>query len=339
MPAVDLPDRRRRLAVAGVAGVLAIIAAAAAPERQRLRHYDHVAFVEAVRRVRGGDGVYQAFIAGMEHIGAYVDEVRAVRQPWILALWGLLPESALRWSFFLIVAFGGAVVASRFTRRPEIGLAVGAWVAIAGVYGGVDAWLIFELWTVPLVLGCCLAWLRERDWIAAVFALGAVLLRETAVLLPLGFLAGAAWQRRSIKPWLGALAVAAVVLALHWYWAEPYLDPEGRSATLAGTGGFRAVAAMTSILGFSTTLSSLSDVVGLAVWMIGLVLLWRSALRPALPLALIPLLGLVVNRPYWGFLAMPLCLTALGGLPPWPGGRAPWRTPPPQPRQEATTGP
>lgn len=323
MRPVDARLRHRRLAVAAAAIASALVAGAASPERQELRHFDHVAYLETVRRIRAGEGLYEASVHGLERIGASVDQVRAVRQPWVFGVWALVAEDVLRWSFFLAVAAAAAILASRLTRHPEVGLAVGAWAAVVGVYGGVDAWLIFELWTVPLILGCSLAWMRERDWIAAACALAVVLLRETAVLLPLGFLMAAWWQRRSIKPWLTALVIGAVMLVLHWRWAQPYLDPAGQSAPLAGTGGFEAVAAMPSILGFSKTLTELSDVVGLIIWMIGLALLWRSALRPALPLALIPVLGFAVNRPYWGFLAMPLCIAALGGLPPWPKGRAP----------------
>ena len=66
----------------------------------------------------------------------------------------------------------------------------------------------------------------------------------------------------------------------------------------------------------------------LAAAVSGLLLLWRSALRPTVALALMPLFGLVVNRPYWGFLAMPLCVVALGGLPPVAIIRAPAGTPP-----------
>lgn len=336
---VDVRVRHRQLGVAATSGTLAVVAAGAAPDRQGLRHFDHVAYSETIRRVRDGEGLYEASIHGLEYIGASVDQARAIRQPWIFAVWALVPEDALRWSFFVVVALGAAIAASRLARQPEVGVAVGAWVAVAGVYGGVDAWLIFELWTVPLVLACCVAWIRGHDWAAAACALAVVLLRETAVLLPIGFFVSAWWQRRPLRPWVLALAAAATVLVLHWRWAQPYLDPEGRSASLIGTGGLEAVAAMTSILGFSTTLSALSDVVGLGVWSVGVVLLWRSALRPALPLALIPALGLAVNRPYWGFLAMPLCITALGGLPPWPDHRATWRTRPLRRRPAATTAP
>lgn len=326
---MELRARRRLVLVTSAVG--ALVAAACAPERQTLRHLDHVAFLEAHRALRAGAGLHDAFIAGMQHIGVSIDQARAFRQPWVFLLWQALPEDALRWAFFVVVAFGAAVAASRVARRPEAGIAVGGWAAVAGVYGGVDAWMLYELWAVPLVLGTCWAWLSGRDRTAAALALGAVLLRETAVLLPLGFLVGAWALRRPLRPWLASLGAAALALALHWWLAASYLDPDGRSAALLGTGGLGAVAGMTSFLVWPVP-------VGVAVWAVGTVLLWRSALRPAVALAALPLTGLVVDRPYWGFLVVPLCITALGGLGPWPG-RAPSPTPPPPLRRVATTAP
>jgi hypothetical protein len=199
------------------------------------------------------------------------------------------------------------------------------------VFSGVDAWLLVELWAVPLILLPGVAWHGGRDGVAAALAFATVATRETSVLLPLGFLAAAWWLRRPVRPWLLALGGGAAVLGLHWWAASSHLYAEGNSAALAGTGSAVAVISMTSYL-------VLPDWLGLAVWCAGLVLLWRSELRPAVLIALTPLFGLVVNRPYWGFLAMPLCITALGGLPPWPGHAAS-RTPNPRPRSEATRAP
>jgi hypothetical protein len=324
--------RARRRLVLGACAAAAVVAAAASPERQRVHHLDHAAYLHTYHLVRAGTGLYEAAVAGVEHIGASVDQVRVLRQPWVYELWALLPPDALRWSFFVVVAFGSAALAAHVARHPEVGVAAGAWVAVAGVYGGVDAWLLFELWAVPFVLGTCLAWLRGRDGIAAACALGAMLLRETAVFLPLGFLV-AAWRLgRPLRPWVVATGAAGAALAFHWHVASGYLDPDGGSARLLWTGGLDAVAYMTSFL-------VVPELVGLALWALGAVLLWRSALRPALALALLPLTGMVVNRPYWGFLVMPLCVTALGGLPPWRPARAPSRTPQSPPRQAATTAP
>lgn len=326
---MEVTDRGRRVGVSAVAAVAAVAAAAAAPVRQHYRHFDHVAFLDTFRRVRDGEGLYPASIAGLERIGAHIDQARALRQPWIFRVWALVPEDALRWSFFVVVALTATLLAARLARHPEVGLLVGVWVARAGVFGGVDAWLLFELWAIPFVLGTCLAWREGRDGLAAALSLGAMLLRETAVLLPLGFLVAARRRGRPVSPWLLSMAAAAAVLALHWSIAQDYLDPAGRSARLAGTGSLGAVADMTSFI-------AIPPVLGLAVWGAGLVLLWRSELRPAVLLASMPVLGIFVDRPYWGFLAMPLCITALGGLSPWQS-RGPSRTRLRRPDRGATT--
>jgi hypothetical protein len=258
--------------------------------------------------VRGGEGLYQASVDGLAVIGASVDQARALRQPWIFQLWAAVPDSWLLPLFFAVVVLGSTALAVRLVTFKPAALLVGAWAATAGVFYGVDAWLLFELWAVPLVLGACLAWIHRLDWVAAACCVGAVALRETAVLLPLGFLAAAILQRRSPWPWIAGLATSAAILALHWSIAARYLDPEGRSAALLGTGSVDAVAYMTSFL-------VLPDALGVVLWAVGVALLWRSQLWPTVPLALMPLTGLLVNRPYWGFLAMPLCVLALGGLP------------------------
>jgi hypothetical protein len=296
-----------RITVA-VAAVAAAVGAVVAPTRQSSRHLDHKAYLATVRLVRGGEGIYQASVDGLAAIGASVDQARALRQPWMFAVWALVPDSWLLPLFFAVVVFGSTALAVPLVRVKPMALLVGAWAATAGVFYGIDAWLLFELWAVPLIIGACLAWVRRLDWVAAACCVGAVGLRETAVLLPLGFLAAAVVQRRSLWPWVAGLATSVAILALHWRLAADFLDPEGRSAALLGTGSIPAVGWMTSFL-------VLPDALGVVLWAVGLALLWRSQLRPAVPLALMPLTGLLVNRPYWGFLAMPLCVLALGGLP------------------------
>jgi hypothetical protein len=326
----ETPDRRpldlltgrgATVATTVAAVLLAAGAAVVAPAEQTRRHYDHVAYEAAVGFVRDGRGLYQGSMDGLLEIGASVDQARAVRQPWLLGAWSVVPEGWLQPLFFGVVVLGSTLLAIRLVRYKPVALLVGTWAATAGVFYGVDAWLLFELWAVPCVLGSAVAWVGRRDWLAAACCVAACAIRETAVLLPLGYLASAIVVGRPWRPWAAGLATSAALLAVHWGVAAGYLDPDGASAPLLGTGSLEAVVWMTSFL-------VLPDLVGLALWCAGLLLLWRSALRPTVALALMPLFGLVVNRPYWGFLAMPLCVVALGGLPPVAIIRAPAGTPP-----------
>lgn len=306
-----LQGRAAALATGAFAVVATAVAAVAAPDQQDSRHLDHIAYEASVELMRDGQGMYEASIGGLLEIGASVDQARAVRQPWLLGAWSIVPDGWLQPLFFAFVVLGSTLLALCLVRYKPVALLVGAWAARAGIYYGVDAWLLFELWAVPFILGSAVAWVGRRDWAAVACCVAACAIRETAVLLPLGYLAAALVQGRPWKPWVAGLATSGLLLAGHWVAAADHLDPDGSSARLLGTGSVQAVAWMTSFL-------VLPDAVGLAVWAVGLWLLWRSALRPTVALAAIPLLGLLVNRPYWGFLAMPLCIVALGGLPPAP---------------------
>jgi hypothetical protein len=293
-----------------------VVAAVVAPTEQRRRHFDHIAFERAIERGKDGAGLYQAFVDGLAAIDSVVTQVRSVRQLWLLAAWVAIPAAALQPTYFGFVVLGSTAVAASMQRYPIAALLLAGWLARAGVFGGVDAWLLFELWCTPFILGSCLAWVRGRDGAAALAALGAVLVRETAVLLPLGMLVAARSQGRPIRPWVASLAAGAAALGLHWFWSIDHLADEGNEAAIIGTGSSGAVISMTHFI-------VLPAVVGLLLWVVGLVLLWRSALRGAVGLAAMPALGFLVDRPYWGFLAMPLCVLALGGLPPWPGPEEP----------------
>jgi hypothetical protein len=303
-----LQGRAAEMWTAVVAVVGTVVAAAMAPAAQESRHLDHVAYEASVRFMGDGQGMYDASINGLLVIGASVDQARAVRQPWLLGTWSLLPEGWLQPAFFAFVVLGSTLLALKLVRCKPAALLVGAWAATAGVFYGVDAWLLFELWAVPFIIGSALAWVRGSDWAAVACCVAACAIRETAVLLPLGYLAAAVVVGRPWKPWVAGLATSGLLLAGHWIAVADHLDPDGGSAALLGTGSVEAVVWMTSFL-------VLPDLLGLALWAVGLWLLWRSALRPTIALAAIPVLGLLVNRPYWGFLAMPLCVVALGGLP------------------------
>lgn len=347
-------NERWRRSVLIAAAVASALAAAAAPGRQRFRHFDHDAFREAIRRIHGGAGLYEGFVAGMNSIGSFPGQVRAVREPWLFGVLALLPTTWVQPAFFVSVVFASAAVSASIAARPMIGLVIGAYLALVGIYGGIDVWLVSELWCVPLILGACAAWLRGRDGWAAALVVAAVLVRETTAPLLFTFGAAALAQRRPLRPWGAGIGVTVAALALHWYLASDWLADEGNEAAVVGSGGLDAIARMTGLhlLGapgghldaaLDVNTSTLMNGLGAVLWAVGVVLLWRSALRPALGVALVPLLGVLADRAYWGFLAMPVCLLALGGLPgypvtPEPAGAAS-RTPPWRRGREATTAP
>ena len=122
------------------------------------------------------------------------------------------------------------------------------------------------------------------------------------------------------------------MLAFHWILVQDHLEEGGRSAPLNDTGDLLAVLKATSFLVAPWA-------VGFAVWALGLYCLWHSRLRPAVLMAAIPLTSLVFDRPYWGWLAMPLCIVGIGRVLGRGTTRAASPTSPEQPHPEATAEP
>lgn len=304
------PVLRRRALLGAV--VLSLVfagwGAATAPERQTLRHLDHEAYELTLDAMRDGAAYYPAYRDAYGQLGVDLGRARAFRQPALFLLERLVPAGALLATFFVLPVLATSLLGAHLSAVPPVGALAGVWVARAGVLFGVDAWLLAELWAVPLVAGSCLAWLRGRAGAAAALACAAVLVREVAVLLLLGLLADAIWRRRAIRPYVVALVVSLAAYAAHVAVAGRYVVEPGNDADLLGTGDAGAVADMTGFLVFQ------EPVLGLLAWFAGLAAVVAFRLWPLLPLALLPLAGVVVDRPYWGWLFMPVLVACLPGV-------------------------
>ncbi len=271
-------------------------------------HYDHFLFLQTVSYMDHGASYYDAFEAAYQDLGVTIGRATAIRPPAPFLLWWALPAQLLYASFLVLVVFGSSVLALGLTRRPWIVLVLTAFLLLAGRpargTGGVtEYWLLVELWCVPLVLGCLLAWRTRRDGIAAACALGATAFREIAVVLLIGGLL-AAWRAgRPIKPWVVATAAATTYYAIHFAIATTYARGSGNEAQLFGTADLPS-----SVLDMIWTLA-LAFPVGVALLVLAVMrLLRKGELILMGPLFALPLAGLVVDRPYWGFLFSPLML-------------------------------
>ncbi len=301
---MPLPDclRTRRLAAcgAGVATTLAYWLALPAGGADT----DQVAYVRMLERMRAGQGYYEAHRDAFAEQLILVSQSRSIRMPVVFLFWARFPPGAWFGLFCVCVVVGATVVLTRLTNRPLAALPVTLYLLFAGRtidhWGDtpVDAFLLPEVWVVPFVAGSLVAWRRQRWWLAVLLAVGAVLLRELAVLLLLGGLLSAHIERKPRAPWLAGLGVAAVAYGLHYALAADYLSPVGNEAPLLGTARIPW-----SMLAMMDNAVPGPLVFGGVLWAIALWKLWlRRELLFFGPYLSLPLTGLIVDRPYWGLM-------------------------------------
>ena len=271
---------------------------------------DHVTFLHTLSEMRRGAGYYPAYRASFRDYGIRLGGPRSFRFPGLFLLWRWIPPPALYAAFLIIVVGGTAAILLFLTRRPLLILPVVAYLLLAGrtpggAHGGVESWLLVEEWAAPLIAGCLLAWQRQRWWWAAGLAAAALLMREiTLPLLAVGLVASIVVGHPR-KPWLAAGFVGFGLFGLHSYLASTYTLPNGNEAALFGTGH-----PPSSVLGMTSWEVPGGVAVGFIVWALAAgrarhlgLIAW-----PAAGLLAIPLSGLLVDRPYWGLVVIPLAI-------------------------------
>jgi hypothetical protein len=276
-------------------------------------HLDHLAFLETLRRMRSGQGYYTAlrdtFAADW---GVRLGGPRSYRLPYLFEVLRFVPEAWLLAVFALVVVIGTGVLLAAATDRPLAAVPVTAFLLVAArnprLLDGIESWMLVELWTVPLLALSYWGWRRDRPWVAALAAAAAALTRELAwPVLLLGLLL-AGGRHGSRRPWAVAIAVGVAGTALHVVAAMGAGSSDGTEATLFGTG--RPPGSVVAML-----LWGWPPALGLVVWALaGVHLVRRRSPAPAAALLALPLLGVLVDRPYWGILATPFALLWAGEL-------------------------
>ena len=123
----------------------------------------------------------------------------------------------------------------------------------------------------------------------------------------MGGVLSAVVRRRSWWPWVAAAAAAGALYGLHASLLAPYLAHRGSEEALLGTG---SVGAVLDMAGFQLPVH---QVVGILLWGLALYNLFRTGRAPFLgPYALLPLLGLIAARPYWGSMVVPFLILWAG---------------------------
>lgn len=301
----------------GVVAVLAIIAIAVgfavrAPAEPDLEMIDHALFTRTVDEMRGGLGYYEAMESALGVVygperAELTETVRGFRPPPTFLLWRLLPSDAAMWGVFVATTILAGVVASRLAHIPLTGVLVTVYLLSLGMLDVGGVWTAqfatTELWAVPAMLGAALAATKERWWLAAGLGLLAFAIRETAAPLLLVGAVLALAGRVPKKPWLGALAVAVGLYALHMSLAAPFIDP-GVAEALPSRGEFPG--SVLRIVGLGLPAGA---IVGSFLWLLAVrrVLRMRNGLLLSAYLWL-PAIGLLLERHYWGIMVVPFTL-------------------------------
>jgi hypothetical protein len=292
-----------RLVVLAVV-VLCIASAFSTPSIRNDR--DPAVYRDTLLFMRQGHGYYQAAELGLEehHIGP-VASARGMRLPTVFLLWRLVGGLHAVWLLYLaLVVVGTTVAAILLVRSPLL-------AALPALYLfrlGRDAYPLTELWAVPFVAWAMAATAANRPRLSAALSTVATAIRELAFPILVGGLVVALHRRRDRWAWVAGMAVVVAVFAIHSHLASPFLRSPGNEAPLLGSGRFPST--FVDLLGFNLVGGAVIGpaLFALAIWQL-LERGWLVAFGPFFALGFV---GLLVDRPYWGAMLVPLTLL-LGG--------------------------
>lgn len=275
------------------------------PQQPQRYDNDQYLYADTVARMKDGDSYYRAAADSYEAVGGAVETTRAFRPPTAFLAWRWIPTSLLWPAYVIVVAVATGLLLLATTRVPLLAPLVTIYLLVLG-RSGVE-YLFVELWAVPCVAASLLFVERKRWGAAAAFALLATAVRELAAGLVLGGLLAAVVHRLPWRQWAVALLAGAGLYALHATLLSPYLSAHGTEAKLLGTG---SVGAMLDMAGFQLPAA---QAVGLVIWVLAVVHIVRTGRLARLGFFVsLPLVGLVVDRPYWGGMVVPFLLLWAG---------------------------
>jgi hypothetical protein len=300
----------KRVVVAATITLVSVAFAVAVPIDGQAEMVDHHIFLQAHSLMRGGLGYYTAMDRAFRESTARPETVRGYRTPVVFWAWSLLPSPRAIWFAYCASAAAAGFGLLALGRRPLPPLIASLYLLCSGnrpIDGGwITQFGATEFWAVAPATLAVLAASTGRGSLAVALSLLAAATRELAAPLMVGGLMTAMAERRPARPWVVALVVATVGYASHAISVLPHLGPPGTGTEppLLGTGRFpSSIAAMA---GFGLPLGL---VVGPVLWAMALTVAVRDpARRMAVPYLLLPLTGLLVDRPAWGVMVVPLTL-------------------------------
>jgi hypothetical protein len=295
----------RTLAAVVIAG-MAIVSLLDVPDGPRM--IDHQVYLTTHGSMRAGDSYYPAMASALEQVYGTPVAPRDFRWPTVFWMWQPFPDEDALWFAFVALSVATGLFVTLTSSMPLTGAVISLYMLRIGSFpseiGDIRQFLTVELWAMPLLLVTCSLLQHQRQGAALVAGLAATLVREQAVLVLVGLLLFWKWKTPS-RRWqpVSALAIAAAVYAVHVVSTLPFLDPKGAHTPL-WLDGHR--------LGSFVDMASFGIVatwIGMLAWIVAV---WSSARgnhpRQLLPILMLPLVGLFVERPYWGVLVVPIAL-------------------------------
>lgn len=273
---------------------------------------DHGLFRITVQSMRDGADYYSSFDAALDVVygptrAGVTETVRGFRLPTTFFLWHLLPNDQYVWWLFVGLSGLAGIAASRFLTRPILGVLVVVYLLSIGMLVDGGRWtaqfMTTELWAVPPLMGAVLMARRERWWLAAGLALLATLVRELAAPFLVVGLGVALLGRAPRAPWLTAVGLALVAYARHVVLATRFIDPNVVQNPIVDDVNLPWT--IIEMMGFALPAGV---VIGPALWMLAV---WHTiGKRHMLEASLLalPLVGVIIDRPYWGILVVPFAV-------------------------------
>jgi hypothetical protein len=291
------PKRSMQWAVFAV-GTIAIVFVWLGPAARHVRwvNGDLLTYRQTLDLMRHGVGYYDAVVTALhDH-----SEVRFFRTP--IMFWFWQRTGLFSWPATLAVIVVVGVLVGTLS-WPLAGLGIELWLVGVNHPFGAEQWGYNEIWALPFVLLAMLGVRRERWWLAAMSALIAALVRETAVLVLVGGAIGAIFFKRPPVPWITACLAWSVFIVWHLTQVFPRLEPSATGPASAGS--------VSHVLDmFGVWLVPLSAVIVVyALWRTRFTLEWFLVAPASIA---IPLAGFWLYRPYWSYLVLPPAVALLG---------------------------
>lgn len=283
-----------------------------APVKADAEMIDHALFRITVQSMREGSDYYSAYDAALDIVygptrAGVTETIRGFRMPTTFFVWHLFPNDQYVWWLFVGLSGLAGIAASKFLTRPVLGVLVVVYLLSIGMLVAGGRWtaqfMTTELWAVPPLFGAVLMARRDRWWLAAGLALLATLIRELAAPFLLVGVGLALLGRVPRAPWFTAFGLAVLAYAGHVALVIPHIDPNVvqnpiiDDVTLPRT--------IIEMMGFALPVGA---VIGPVLWIVAVwhVISQRWILEASL-LAL-PLVGVIIDRPYWGILVVPFTI-------------------------------